>query len=102
MSGWDQEPPSARVVLLVPGALGKGSWGTWWLGLPPPQEWRRFRYIEKIREEIPGWGRGGMKSWRLGWSPELGKRGARKETGGWERFMQLGDCAELRAIAEEP
>lgn len=97
MSSRDQEPPSSRVVSLV-GCSGEGFLGHLVVGAPP----KNGEDLEKTREGIPGWGRGRTKSWRLGWSPELGKWGAMKEAGGWERLMQQGDCTERQSAAEEP
>lgn len=102
MSSQDQETLSARVVSLMSGAAGEGFLGHLVVGSPrPPPRTGKIQKPTKVQGGSPRLRRGRTTSWRLGWGPEFGKRGAMKETRGWERLMQRGGGTELQPTADE-
>ena len=72
------------------------------MGLPrPPPRTGKIQKCRKVQGGSPRLRRGSTTSWRLGWGPEFGKRGAMKETRGWERLTQRGGGTELQPTADE-
>ena len=72
------------------------------MGLPrPPPRTGKIQKRRKVQGGSPRLRRGSTTSWRLGWGPEFGKRGAMKETRGWERLTQRGGGTELQPAADE-